>query len=93
MPNDLELKRADGAVFGRCEKISAPVLECDFGLGTERITSRLKVVVANEKDKLIIDAIMDYAKRTGVTDLVLLDEEFVKSAIIHEIERRRNDAE
>ena len=93
MPNDLELKRADGAVFVRCEKVCAPVFERDFGLGTDRIVSRLMAAVADEKDKLLIDAIMDYAQRNGVTDLILLDEEFVRSAIIHEAERRKRNAE
>lgn len=93
MQNDLALRRAEGAVFVRCEKVCAPVLECDFGTGTERLTSRLMATVADTKDKLLTDVVIDYAKRNGITDLFLIDEEFVRSALIHEAERRRNNAE
>ena len=48
------------------------------------------ILVQIEKltDKAICDTIIEYAKNNGVTDLYLLDEEFVTTALKNEVERR-----
>ena len=51
-------------------------------------TSKLGAYVTDVTDKAIIDAIIKYATEQGFSDLYLIDEEFIKSAIIHEIQRR-----
>lgn len=96
MPN--ELKRTGGDDFMlppiKSVKIGVPMYESDFSLTedvTERIIHRTMAIVADQKDKLLIDAVIDYAKKSGYTELCLIDEEFVKSALIHEAERRAND--
>lgn len=45
--------------------------------------------VANIHDGAICNAIIDYAMREGITDVYLLDEEFVKTALINEVKRRK----
>lgn len=48
----------------------------------------IKAFVDNIADKTIYDAIIKYATEQGITDLFLIDEEFVKSALLNEIQRR-----
>jgi hypothetical protein len=45
--------------------------------------------VADTLNKVICEAIIRYADEQGATDLFLIDEEFIKSAIINEIQRRK----
>ena len=56
---------------------------------------RMKIMaqVADTTDKAICEAIIRYADEQGATDIYLIDEEFVKSAIINEIKRRKEDKE
>lgn len=52
---------------------------------------RMKIMaqVADTTDKAICEAIIRYADEQGMTDLYLIDEAFIKSALIHEIQRRK----
>ena len=45
------------------------------------------------QDKAIFQSAVSYAQREGFTDLYLLDEEFVKTALINEAKRRKEGAE
>lgn len=56
---------------------------------TGKVFSRLMSDVVDMQDKVIVDAIIRYATEQGCTDLFLIDEEFVKSAIKNEIIRRK----
>lgn len=58
---------------------------------TSRIVSKLMAKVVDSQDKLLCDAIISYAVESGVKDLFLIDEEFIRSAIINGIQRRSND--
>ena len=49
--------------------------------------------IADMTDKVILEAIIEFAISTGVTDLYLLDKEFVKTALEREISRRKEGAE
>lgn len=60
---------------------------------TATIQRALVAEVVSHQDKVLCDAIIKYAVDRGFTDLFLIDEEFIKSAIIHETERRKSDAE
>jgi hypothetical protein len=53
------------------------------------ITSKIHAQVVNALDMEIVSAIVTEAKEAGVTDLILIDKEFILSAIQHEMERRR----
>lgn len=55
--------------------------------------SKIQAQVIDFHDKAIYDAILDFAKREGVTDIYLLDKEFVKTALINEAKRRKGGAE
>jgi hypothetical protein len=54
-------------------------------------TRELMAKVVDHQDKVLCDAIIKYATEQGCTDLFLIDEDFIRSAIIHEIQRRAND--
>lgn len=53
------------------------------------LTFNVAVQIANLHDKAIYNAIVDYAMREGITDVYLLDEEFVRTALINEANRRK----
>ena len=58
------------------------------------VASYAQKIVARVMDvtnATIVQAITDFAVETGVTDLYLIDEEFIVSAIKHEMERRKGD--
>ena len=65
----------------------------DFYETVWSFTSKLGAYVTDVTDRAIIDAIIKYATEQGFSDLYLIDEEFIKSAIIHEIQRRKEDTE
>ena len=45
-------------------------------------------VVAEKEDEAIMNAIVEAAEKAGITDLCVIDKEFILSAIKHELERR-----
>lgn len=47
--------------------------------------------VVKFSDKMIYEAIITFAKEYGFTDIYLMDEEFVITALKNEIERRKNN--
>ena len=53
--------------------------------------SALMAKVVNYQDKVLVDAVIKYAMENGYTDLCLIDEDFVKSALAREILRRKTD--
>lgn len=54
-----------------------------------RITRNLMAQVVDTTDEVIVKAIIDYAREAGVTDLFLIDKEFIMSAINRELHYRR----
>lgn len=52
------------------------------------MTRKIEVNVVEILEKELIDAILKAAYEAGVTDLYLIDKEFIVSAIQHEKERR-----
>lgn len=86
MPNELKPK---------IKYIELKKPEVKFDLLAENpsahFTRALMAKVVDHKDKVLCDAIIKYATEQGYTDLYLIDEEFIRSAIIHEIARRAND--
>lgn len=57
------------------------------GMPNYNIKYNIMAQVNNIADKTIYDAIIKYATEQGITDLFLIDEEFVKSALINELSR------
>ena len=49
--------------------------------------SKISAVVADMTDQAIYEAIITYAKNEGVTDLYLMDKQFVMDAIKEKLER------
>lgn len=60
-------------------------------VGIGKFTSDLMAKVVEYQNNVLCDAIIKYATEQGYTDLCLIDEEFIRSAIVHEIQRRLND--
>ena len=63
----------------------------DDGTDIWSITRKISAQVIDTEETMILNAIIDYARASGVDTLYVIDEEFVRSAIIHEFERRKND--
>ena len=64
-----------------------------FDLSMSKYIEKAIVQIIDMRDKAILDCIVEFAKEQGITDLYLLDAEFVKTALEREIERRREGAE
>lgn len=73
-------------------EISDPLSNLQYSIDKNiyTITQKIQAQIADLSEKAIVQAIIDFAKEQGYTDLFLIDEEFIKSAILHEIERRNN---
>lgn len=52
------------------------------------VKHKIHAEVVNAVDQEIVSAIVKAAREAGVTDLILIDKEFILSAIQHEMERR-----
>lgn len=73
--------------------IKLPPPEINFNLMEHQNTIHFQInaMVADLTDQAVIHAIIKYATAQGLDGICLIDEEFVKSAIIHEIERRESN--
>jgi hypothetical protein len=56
-------------------------------------TERIWIKVVDNVDKAILETIIEFAKSEGITDLYLLDKEFVKTALEREFARRKEGAD
>lgn len=87
MPNEFN--------FAKINHYQLKMPEIKTAFGEEPYTATLQralmAQVVKHQDKVLCDAIIKYATENGYTDLFLIDEEFIRSAIIHEIERRTTD--
>lgn len=61
----------------------------EFADGVINVVGRITAQIVNKAEKAVTDAVIDYARNAGITELYLLDESFVRSALIHEAERLR----
>lgn len=57
------------------------------------VVQQVSVMIAESFDNAVIQTIIDFAKQEGITDLFLIDKEFVKTALLREIERRKKGGE
>lgn len=58
-----------------------------------KIREDIAAQIVDMTDKVILEAIIEFAKSAGITDLYLLDKEFVKTALEREIARRKGGEE
>ena len=54
-----------------------------------KIRKDIVTQIVDMTDKVILEAIIEFAKSAGITDLYLLDKEFIKTALKREIARRK----
>lgn len=64
-------------------------IRTDFADFTASLSGKIVAQVADTTDKAICEAIIRCADDMGATDLYIIDEEFVKTAILNEIKRRK----
>ena len=74
---------------GRFIKIMYPSSETPMKstLSKEDLSYKFAVELIDFKDKVLENAIVDAAKKVGITELWLIDKPFILRAIRHEIER------
>ena len=70
------------------EHIQFPTPITEFSADLPKIELKILAQVMDICDKVIYDAVVDFAKEAGISDLYLLDREFVRTALINEAERR-----
>lgn len=56
-----------------------------------KIRKNIVAQIVDMTDKVILEAVIEFAKSKGITDLYLLDKEFIKTALVREIVRRKGD--
>lgn len=54
-----------------------------------KIRKNIVAQIVDMTDKVILEAVIEFAKSEGITDLYLLDKEFIKTALVREIARRK----
>ena len=64
---------------------------CDVFEGCDPIERRFAIQVAESFDNAIMEKITEIAREEGFTSLVLIDKEFVVTALKNEIERRKEE--
>lgn len=75
----------------RYVKLNQPEIKYDLATNSGEFCMALMAKVIDYENKVLFDAMVKYAAEQGFTYLYLIDEDFIKSAIIHEIERRKCD--
>ena len=61
----------------------------DYPLDGSTFINKTSILIADMTDKAIVQCIIDFAIVKGITDLYLIDEEFIKTALMNEVERRK----
>ena len=78
--------------FSRVELCKDDISEClnyDPFKDIYAYTTNIRAKLIDKTDEAIYSAIIEEAKKAGVSDLFLIDKEFVLSALTNEMERRR----
>ena len=70
-------------------EITTDFSESDYVVSAERA---IMAQVVSHEDKALCEAMIRYAIEQGYTDLFLIDEDFVKTAIKNEVRRRRGES-
>lgn len=63
-----------------------PQQEIEFSM--KGINERIAAQIADAKDEVLVNAIKEWAKDTGVTELMIVDEDAVRHALMREIPKR-----
>ena len=77
------------SVFGK--HIKLPPIKMDFD--SYSVMHAVMAQIITSHDEAIYKAIVNYAIQYGITDIYLLDEEFVRTALINEAKRRKGGAQ
>lgn len=78
---------------GRYIKLREPIIkENDVRENFYHAEAKILVKISNLRDTAIVSAVRQYAEEHKYTDIIALDEEFVKEALAREIKRREGMA-
>lgn len=72
-------------------KLSEPKIDFDMlenGNHISKFQIKVMAKINDLNDKVICDEIIKFAREQGITNLFLMDKEFIKSALTNEIKRR-----
>lgn len=67
----------------------------DYNADDESLLIKHKIVskIIDTTDKMLVDSMIKFAEENGYTDLYLIDKDFLQSAILNEIQRRKKEDE
>lgn len=65
--------------------------EPKFDFDANTVTQRIYAEAVNMQDEAIVSACIRAAKEAGITDLFLIDRQFVIDALIEKMEREKED--
>lgn len=77
---------------GQYIHLNEPKIYHDEITQTYKSVNKISVQINQMAETHIVQAIIDYAKEQGISDLFLIDEDFVKSALMREKARRERQA-
>ena len=69
---------------GKYIKLAEPKMCYEELTNTYKCETKVMVQICDTIEKNIINTVVNYAKENNATDLILIDEDFVKSALKHE---------
>lgn len=55
--------------------------------------NKIVVKIIDTEEKMLVDTMIQFAEENGYTDLYLIDKDFLQSAILNEIQRRKKEKE
>lgn len=84
-PGSVQYKSQPLEYFGFVKDV--PCLELNPLDGTYSLLKKIQVEVIDKTDRAIVDTIVKAAREAGVTDLYLLDKQFIIEAITEKMER------
>ena len=84
-PRSVRYKNKPFEYFGFVKDV--PCLKLNPFDGTYSLLKKIQVEVVDKTNRAIVDAIVKEAREAGVTDLYLLDKQFILEAITEKMER------
>ena len=80
---------ADVVPRSEVEELKKAYANYEETTGLKKAKQEMACQIVDMQDKILCDTIIAFAQEQGVTDLFLLDKEFVKTALINEAKRRQ----
>lgn len=69
--------------------LNMPIHSHDIINQTYNIEAKIAAKIVDMAEEAVVQAVIDEARRAGITDLYLLDKRFVTEALMEKLERER----